>query len=441
VWCVYPVHGLAPHEVLVIANRNEPVSVALAQTYIRNRDIPRQNLVFVQIESSRAGEYVSMSRDAFTRDIWDPVQQLISQRDLKHILAWVYSTHIPFRIDTDPPVSLHGLTFVRNRLPTGTNDISRAEYVSPIFLGPSSPNGRAIASMDLSIVAQQLRANMPIPSMSFGFMGARGNTKKEIQDCLARGLRADATSPTGSVFFVQQDDIRSKVRTWQFPSVVETLQARNVIGYITNAIPQSQTGILGVMMGNAIVNPTEMGAFMDGAIGEHLTSFGAMFDHPSQTKISSWISAGASGTAGTVCEPLAIWAKFPHARMYAHYVAGCSLIESFYYSVRMPLQTYFIGDPLATPWKSPARMRIGGVEDGDIVKQETPIDLYIQAMPGLQYAEFHYFINGKLVGEGTNYTLKPQELAAGLHTFRAVAYEAGPIRNSVTAEVRFRIVE
>lgn len=433
--------GIAPHQLLVLANRNEPTSVSIAKSYVRNRNIPRQNLVLLDITSSDGGRYESMTREDFTSQIWDPARIMMSHRDLSHILAWVYSTHIPFRVDANPPVSIHGLTFARNNLPIGSNDISRAEYVSPLFAGPSAPGGPSRPPMGLSVYARQLKARMPIPSMSLGYVGERGNTEAEVRDCLHRSIAADATSPTGAVFFIMQDDIRSKVRRWQIEPVVETLKRVNVSGFITNGVPQNQRGVLGVMMGKANVSPLDIGLFTKGSIGEHLTSFGATFDQPSQTKISRWISAGVSGTAGTVCEPLAIWAKFPHARMYEHYTAGCSLIESFYASVRMPLQTYFVGDPLTAPWKADSSMRVIGITEGGVVQEDTSIDLYIQAPAGVLYSQVQYFLNGKLDGEGERYILKPQALSPGLHTFRAVAYEANPIRNSVSAEVRFRVVE
>jgi hypothetical protein len=52
-----------------------------------------------------------------------------------------------------------------------------------------------------------------------------------------------------------------------------------------------------------------------------------------------------------VVEPCAFTGKFPDVRvMFAHYLAGETLIESYWKSVAMPGQGIFIGEPLAAPY-------------------------------------------------------------------------------------------
>ncbi|MFU8780622.1 MAG: TIGR03790 family protein [Kiritimatiellia bacterium] len=430
------VMAVAPHELLVLANRNEPVSVRIAQAYIQRRQIPRQNLVLLDLAAS--ADYVSMSRASFTREVWMPAQRAISQRRLDHILAWVFSTHIPFRVDHNPPVSLQGLVFVRNELP-GDNAIVRAEYVSPLFAGPAAPQGQVRASHSFAFAAEGLGSQMPIPSMTLGYIGTRGNSEEQILQIIERGKSADGTSPRGVVYFVTQDDIRSRVREWQYGPVAETLRSFRREAVVTNALPQGAAAVIGIMMGAADVDLSGIGSFVPGAMGEHLTSFGATFDQAGQTKVTRWVDAGVTGTAGTVTEPLAIWAKFPHARFYVHYLSGCTLIESYYLSVRTPLQTMFLGDPLVAPWAVAASLRIAGIAEGEVVTDPRSIDLHIQAPFGTQYGRVVYLLNGQIAGEGTSFVLDPASLPPGLHELRAVAYRAGFIQSPVFDVVRFRI--
>lgn len=64
-----------------------------------------------------------------------------------------------------------------------------------------------------------------------------------------------------------------------------------------------------------------------------------------------WLEAGATASYGTVLEPCAFTEKFPNpAIVLKHYLAGESLIESYWKSVAMPGQGIFIGEPLARPF-------------------------------------------------------------------------------------------
>lgn len=431
--------GQAPHEVLVVANRREAASVRIAQAYVQQRGIPRQNLVLLSIDPGAEGNYSSIARADYTTQIWEPVQAAVQRRGLEHTLAWVFSTHIPYRVEHDPPVSVQGLTFVRNVLPS-RDAIIKAEYESPLFAGPSAPQGRQRATHGLGVAAQVLGDRMPLPSISLGYMGPRGNSEAEILRMLARSVRADGSAPSGSVYLVTGEDIRARVRTWQFAPVVAALAQMGMEAVVTNVLPQGAAALFGVMVGERTVDPARMGTFVPGAVAEHLTSFGAAFDVEAQTKISRWVAAGVSGTAGTVTEPYAVWAKFPHARLHLHYRVGATLLESFYLSLRSPLQTYVLGDPLTAPWAPPfAQLGIAGVTEGEHITAPRTIDLHIRAPKGTQFARFVYLVNGQLAGEGPSFTLDPADVPPGLHVLRAVAYRAGALGHSVHGEVRFRI--
>ncbi len=430
--------GLGAHELVVVANRREPDSVAIAESYRKLRQIPSVNLVLVDVPASSGDAYHTIDRDAFTRLIWEPVQEAIRERGLTHVLAWVYSTHIPYRVESQPPVSVQGLTFMRNQMADAA-DIRAGRYASKLFVGPDSPTANGYGPQSLYPTWQLLREEMPIPSMALGYIGPRGNTKEEVLAMLARSVSADSTAPDGTVYFVQQDDVRSRAREWQFATAVPGLQRLGVRAVITNEIPQQADAILGIMLGRAEVDTTKVGTFLPGAMAEHFTSFAAAFDQGAQTKISRWIAAGASASAGTVCEPYAIWPKFTHARFFNHYRMGCTLIESFYLALRSPVQHMLIGDPLTAPWAPFAQMRIAGVQEGEIIREPRQIDLHIRAPRGTHYSRFVYLVNGRIVAEGTQFTLDPAGLPVGEHTLRAVAYRVGFVRNQVFDTVRFRI--
>ena len=63
------------------------------------------------------------------------------------------------------------------------------------------------------------------------------------------------------------------------------------------------------------------------------------------------LSAGATGSYGTVREPCNLLQKFPDVvRVLRHYVHGETLIEAYWKSVAWPGEGLFVGEPLACPW-------------------------------------------------------------------------------------------
>ncbi len=433
-----PALGLGPHEVIVVANRKEPVSVEIAHAYMQGRQIPSKNLVLVSIEPNAAGAYHAMSRADFTVLLWDPVSRALRKRELDHVLAWVFSTHIPYRVDTDPPVSVQGLTFLRNTLPA-SDLIAKGQYRSRFFAGPDRPGGKRYRPQSLLVHKEVLQGDMPIPSMALGYIGPGGMTKDEVLSALRKARSADSRHPQGTVYFLQHDDVRARARSWQFRDEADVLQKMGVDVVLTNQLPRPgrTAAILGIMEGRAQVDTRQLGAFAPGAMADHLTSFAAAFDQAGQTKATQWIVAGASGTAGTVSEPFAVWTKFPHARFFSHYRVGCTMLESFYLSIRCPLQLMLLGDPLVAPWAPKATLAIEGLDPGETLQEPRSIDVRIQAPVGIRYSKVVYLVDGRMAGEGTTFVLDPDNLAPGLHTLRVVAYRKGVIRSQVMDRIRF----
>jgi hypothetical protein len=195
------------------------------------------------------------------------------------------------------------------------------------------------------------------------------------------------------------------------------------------------------MMGKANVDPALVGKFMPGCMAEHLTSFAAKFDIESQTKLSRWIAEGATASAGAVCEPMSNWRKFPHARFFNHYSYGCTMIESFYQSIRWPLQIMMAGEPLAAPWglKPSINISIKGLSNMDHLRSPRRIDLHINSENGIYFSRFVYMVDGRIKGEGKNFTLDPAGLEPGEHKLRVVAYRSGFIGSQIFDIKTFKV--
>lgn len=431
--------ALAPHELLVIVNQNEADSVTIAKTYAEQRQIPACNLVMLDMPRWIPDKSHAIKPEDFTRLIWAPVTAAAKARGLEdHILAWIYSTHFPYRIVAQPSLSVQGLTFLRNRMPNA-KAVAEGTYDSPVFAGPDAPGGNVYGPQTLDSMRELLRDDMPLPAMALGYLGPRGNTKAEILACLKTGLQSDQTHPDRTIYFSTNDDVRSRCRHWQFPGAARGLQRRGIHAVITQAFPEGKTDVLGVMMGSPNVTPATIGRFQPGCMAEHLTSAAAVFDSTSQTKCSAWIRAGATASAGTVCEPMSYWSKFPNARFFNHYAAGCTMLESFYQSIRCPLQIMLLGDPLASPWAPDASLVITGITAGETISALREVSLKLDTKSGIHFRHFVFLIDGRIhASTDATVTLDPVDLEPGAHTLRAVAYRTGFVRNPIFDVVAFR---
>lgn len=429
--------ALGPHELLVLANGDTEASVALARRYMARRQVPACNLVVLNIPAG-AVDGLGMGLGAFRDYILRPAQDAMLERGIdNHIRAWVYSTAFPTRITTPEQVSLIGATFLRGAVPDA-EVVLKAQYTSPLFAGPER-TGACRAPQSFGGAARMLGAAMPLPSMMLGFTGERGNSIGEVQRALRRAKESDATQPTGTVYFVENDDVRSSCRAWQFGSARRELARKGVDAIVTNRFPVKIRDVLGVMAGSAVVRPDRIGGFLPGAMAEHLTSYAGAFDLAGQSKMSLWIRAGATLTAGTVVEPRAMYQKFPTARFYVCYASGCTAIESFFLSLRCPLQILPLGDPLAAPWTVTDRVELTGMPDGGVTKAFT-VGTRLRRKDTMRFYSYNlWLVDGRVVGRGKQQTIDVATREAGTHRLRVVAYSAGLVRHQVFDEATFEI--
>lgn len=430
--------GLGPHEILLIANEESGDSVSIAEEYARLRNVPERNLIRVRVPPHLLSKSDGMKLADFRALIMDPVNSAAAERGIAdHVLAWVYSVDFPTRIDAGSRISLQGATFLKGRKPLN-EDVRHGTYASPLFCGPSSPQAAGHFPQTFDLYKGWLDKDMPVPSMMLGHGGEMGNSKGEILDCLRVGLSSDATGPAGTVYFVKSDNVRSLARQWQFEPARDELEKAGVKCVITEAFPRGRKDIIGLMMGAPRVNPKEGNTYLPGCMAEHFTSAAGDFYSSHQTKLTEWIAAGATASAGTVTEPYAIWTKFPSARFFVHYSAGCTVMESFYQSIRCPLQILLVGDPLARPWAPEAEIEIRGLAKSPL-KERRIIEAVVTAPSGNYYGRIMFLLDGKVVGLRRTLELDPAGLSKGLHRIRAVAYRTGLVRSQVFAIAEFRV--
>ncbi|MGI5869718.1 MAG: TIGR03790 family protein [Kiritimatiellia bacterium] len=435
-----PACALGPHEVVLVINDASLDSILLGQVYQRLRSIPPSNVVRVSIPTNvYDGVSTDISPDDFARHIWLPVTAAITEAGIApQALALVYSCGFPTRVTTQPPMSLTGLTFTRNRIPD-SELIASGRYVSELFAGPSSAVGSPEPSATFDLMRNRLLEAMPLPSMMLAFTGARGITVMEAVTALERSAASDHTAPDGTVYFAVNDDVRSTCRHWQYQGAATALKSRyNVRAVVSTNLPAaSDFPLIGFMTGSRTV-PGDRLTLAPGAFADNLTSFGAAFHQAAHMKATTWLKAGAAFSAGTVDEPYAIWAKFPSASIFLHALAGCTAIESFYQSVLSPLQILPVGDPLAKPWAPRiepvvdpvAEPLVGIVELKAEVKNEDPA----------VFLRFNWLVDGKLAGSGRSFVWNTRTAADGPHVVRVVVRrQLESVRHQGFADIRVEV--
>ncbi len=440
VW-VGSVQAQMPHEVLLLVNKNSQPSLLAANVFAAARQIPKMNMVYLNIPENAYGGTATVTPEEFTNLIWEPANTVAQERGIEgQILAWVYSVDFPIRVATDSSerkkMSVGGMTFVRNK-PPELSLVEEGKYLSKLFGGPNerlktSLSGLSLAmhkkglGMDAQVPPEAaylqggLRERMPLPSMMLGYIGEKGSSIDTVLQTIQRGKISDHRGMRNNIYFVTSDNVRSTCREWQYAPALEELKRFGIESVVTTNFPVGVSQVMGIMMGSEKVDPATIKSFAPGAMAEHLTSWGAEFQRP-QTKITRWLDAGATGTAGTVVEPYANPNKFPSARFFSYYASGGTMLESFYQSIACPLQILLLGDPLAKPYAMPLSVKVLGASS-----ISTSFTYFTQAESRVQNASFLYsfFLDGKKMGEVTEnpaFFVNIIRLADGYHELRAVA--------------------
>lgn len=433
--------AIGPHQVALIVRRGVPASRRVADHYARLRSVPAVNIVAVTLPDNVDGGR-EIGPDACRTHILRQVDDVLKARGIApYIHAWIYSAGFPVRVSSSPPTSLTGFTFVRGRCPP-SKQIEDGLWASPLYAGPRRYGGTAHHPQTFDVSALWLGADMPVPAMMLGVTGERGNSVEEIEAYLSRGAAGDGTNPTGAVVLVRSDDIRTQCREWQFDPAVDELRKRGVDARVTSRLPPRGTPLAGAMTGMAAAEPAAGGPYRPGCIADNLTSFGAVFEIASQTKLTAWLRAGATCSAGTVTEPRSIWTKFPTARVFAHHAAGCTAIESYYLATGHPLQLLIVGDPLSAPWAPrDVRLALSGLSPDESVVGRIRLALTVKGPGAWRYRWFDSYVDGRPVGQDNLIWLDADTLSPGPHTCRAVARTTGFVRQQVFREVAFCVKE
>lgn len=285
-----PAWALDHRDLALVVNTQDPLSVEIGEYYALKRGITFQNVVKVAFAP----------KSSLTREEFETLKKEIDSQLRPHVQALAIAWAAPWKVECMSITSAFAFGF---------NPASCSWGCKP------TPTSRYFASATRR------------PFAALGIRPAMLLAASSIEDAKALIDRGER---------IPRPVAQNKL-------AVRILEQQNLT---------YRTDVLFYFTGTARVGGLETVRFLPGAIADHLTSSGgALTDRGGQMSAMEWLEAGATGSYGTVVEPCNLPQKFPHpAVAIGHYLAGETLIEAYWKSVRMPGQGVFVGEPLAAPF-------------------------------------------------------------------------------------------
>jgi len=284
-----------------------------------------------------------------------------------------------------------------------------------------------------------------------GYTGVRGNSVPQVLSYLHKAAASDGTRPDGTVYLMENHNVRSRTRQPLFRRTVADLRRLGRPARILSArekgqngvLPQGKQDVMGVVAGSPRYRWKTSGSrFLPGAIAESLTSYGGDFDRRAQTKLSEFLRYGAAGSSGAVAEPFSFWEKFPVPLLHVYYAEGCSLAESFYQSVWAPYQLLVVGDPLARPYARFARVTLRGPDPGRHWRGTVQVRAGLRPPPGQRVAHWELWVDGirrATARPGHAIVWDTRSVDDGVHRLAVAAVAAGRIQTRSSRRYGVRI--
>lgn len=322
-----PRASILPGELAVLANDQDPQSMAVAAYYLDARGIPPENLVVLSFPPPG---------DALAADVFAGLKGQVDAALGPDIQALAIAWTKPYRVTCQSLVSAFALGHDEAKYCSQPcNPTAPTDYYNSNSLRPFTDHG--------------LR-----PAMHLA-----GTSVENVTALIDRGVAADETAPPGVGYFVRTTDPDRSVRWPSFTSTVDQWNQPGLIAseYIDNAdgmgsdVLAGRTDILFYFTGLASVGEIASNTYLPGAVADHLTSYGGQICDSGQMSICRWLEAGATGSYGTAVEPCNYPTKFPETTVFVpHYWRGETLIEAYWKSVHWPGEGVFVGEPLARPF-------------------------------------------------------------------------------------------
>ncbi len=406
-----------PDSTAVLANANEPESVALAERYRAARDIPARQVCALPIDA-----VADLSLASFRAQVEEPLARCLEDSGvLERIEAIVIVRGAPLRV-TVPTAGGGQRVSLAAALGVWRSTVDGAPLLGQ-EPGASVPCGGGAT-------CYAARFQNPFRSGAFEPGWTRTSGAIEWEPMLVTmlhgrsyedaGMLIDSAlasegsdaSTAGEMQLMDGADPARGALDFEYDRVVSELTARGVTAATRVPFAADETGhtFAAFFTGTASIGETiEGNDFTPGAIVDNLTSFGAVptnFDPSgeSQVSIARWVARGVAGVHGTTDEPLN--SVFPSRYAIVDYVDGSTLAEAFHR--RLPnvyWRNLVLGDPMTAPYAVRPIVTIDGVASGGSVADARTITVHAIDPEAIGVGSLVLYLDGVEVARADGDTL------------------------------------
>jgi uncharacterized protein (TIGR03790 family) len=385
--------------VLVVANQNSSNSLQLANYYCERRHVPPQN--YLRIDWP--GANVIWSNSDFNSVLLNPLLDTIARRGLTNQLDYVLlSMDIPYRLYQLGDAQSSGMNSTTAALFYGF----KSDYATPSY-DPASCNLPDASSNSYAGSEGVFRFALPSTAATNSFLAMMLTSSNLLQAeaIVDQGVASDGTFPNLPVILAKSSDVFRNIRYQTFDNAIFNTRLRGDYSmYRTNADwPYGYQGLLGFQIGVQLFS-IQPSTFGPGAIADSLTSYGGWILEPvDHTTLLAFLTAGASGSYGTIVEPCAYLEKFPSPQVYFYQARGFSLAECYYQSITNPYQGLLVGEPLAAPFARTGTGSWVNLPANTVLSGTTNLSLRFSAADAAHpVQQVDLFIDGKWAQTVTN---------------------------------------
>ena len=300
----------------VLINENDPDSRSIGAYYAAARHVPAQNVIHIRLPKQSAVP------EAEFRSVQLELAKILPTSIQAIAAMWLE----PNRVDCMSMTSALTFGFDRRYCAEGCKRTQPSTLYGSTSNSPYSELG--------------VRPTMLVSA------GSVAATKALID----RGVAAHIIGRDVTAYLATSGDPFRDIRAYAFRTLEATPPSRvRVLPVQGSPIPAAAP--MFYFTGAVRVPKVDQFHFEPGAVADHVTSAGAIFDQTEQMTVLEWLRAGATGSYGAVVEPCNFPEKFPNPDiLIRQYAQGSSLIEAYWRSVLMPGQGLFVGEPLARPF-------------------------------------------------------------------------------------------
>jgi uncharacterized protein (TIGR03790 family) len=339
--------ALQPGEVLVVGNRNSPVSRSICEYYVRARGIPTAQLVMLDVVDQE-----EIDRAVFDKSIAAPIGAVLRSKGwVDRILAIVTTKGVPLKIRGSLGPAAEAAS-VDSELALLYQDLRGGAH----RLAGSVPNPyyRSQSAFQHPRDALYLVARLA----GYNFSDVRGMIDRSLQARNRGVVVLDLKSydlDDGNYWLKQAAQFLSRGRAVLEESGTVVKGARDVIGYASwgsNDPNRKERDVGFQYLPGALVTEfvsTDGRTFEEPPAGWNISSWSnrlGYFAGSPQSLSADFIRQGATGVSGHVYEPYLTFAPRPEV-LFPAYLGGRTLAESFYASIpALSWMNVVIGDPL-----------------------------------------------------------------------------------------------